>query len=527
MGFIGLDRDITERIQLLSQLQSKTEQLQCLSDNLADGMVYQITGTLEGERRFTYLSPALERLHGLKVEEVLADPSLFYNQILPEDRALVAEKEASAILNQSKLDLECRVQLPSGQICWRHFITAPRAVGNGETVWDGFEFDITEKRKLQEISQNQHALESLGVLAGGIAHDFNNLMCALFGYIEIARVQSTDPTLAPYLDEATRVIHRTRSLTDQLLTFSKGGAPVKSVQALFPFVEENVRFALSGSNVSTSFEREEGLWPCDFDKQQIAQVLDNLVINAKQAMPDGGTLRIAASNLNLDRSSALQLPEGPYVKLDVEDHGSGISKENLSRIFDPYFTTKPKGHGLGLATSYSIIHRHGGLITVASECNRGAVFSIYLPARPAESLSSHAQQSSIHAGKGTLILADDEQPILDVLQALLMGFGYDALCVSNCNDAIRLLEAALGSGQTVAAMILDLTIPGGMGGKEAIQRIRALAPHLPVFESSGYADDVAIANPKDYGFTASIRKPFTRSELAEILEKHLAPIQGS
>lgn len=521
VGFVGLDRDITERVQLLAQLQSKTDQLQHLSDNLADGMVYQITGSLKGKRNFTYLSPAMERLHGLKVEAVLADASLFYEQILQEDRPIVAEKEAIALEHQSKLDLECRVQLPSGQICWRHFIAAPRTLSGGETVWDGIEMDVTEKHKLQEAHRNHHMLDSLGVLAGGIAHDFNNLMCGLFGYIEIARVLSKDPALTPYLDEAIGVIHRTRGLTDQLLTFSKGGCPVKSVQPLFPFVKESANFALSGSNVCASFEIDPDLWPCEIDKQQFAQVIDNLVINAKQAMPNGGKLEIRASNITLDHQSELSLSTGPYVKLDIKDHGKGISKENISKIFDPYFTTKPKGHGLGLATSYSIINRHDGLITVESQQDVGTIFSIYLPATPSEIPSSATEPTTVHLGKGTIILADDEKAILDVCENLLKDFGYDVLCTQDGQGAIALLKKSLQTQHPISAMILDLTIPGGTGGKEALPQIRNLDPDLPVFVASGYADDAALANPLTFGFTDSIRKPFTRAELASVLEKHL------
>ena len=392
----------------------------------------------------------------------------------------------------------------------------------GEPCSLSFIFDITDRKRLEEELQKTQKLESLGILAGGIAHDFNNLMGGIFGYIDMAREQSADSILTSYLTRAMNAIDRARGLTAQLLTFAKGGAPVLKAADLFPFVKDAARFALSGSNVSCRVTIEDGLWPCTVDLDQIVQVIDNIVINAQQAMPGGGVIEIAAQNISLGENGRPGLSKGKYVKLSVEDRGTGISKELLSRIFDPFYTTKTKGHGLGLSTCYSIISRHGGAIDVESEPGKGSKFTLYLPASPEPACASEAANAPVaHHGSGTVIVMDDELIMREIIGTMLESLGYTALCVSDGKAALERFQGKINDRTGVVALVLDLTVPGGMGGVEAVAEVRTLDKKVPIFVASGYADDPVMKNPTEFGFTASICKPFKKIDLAEMLEKHL------
>ena len=381
--------------------------------------------------------------------------------------------------------------------------------------------DMTQRQELEEFMQKSQRLESLGVLAGGIAHDFNNLLSAIFGYTELAISQSKEEKVLPYLAKSIGSIDRARALTQQLLTFAKGGAPIRKVENLFPFVQETAQFALSGSAVSSNFKIQEGLWPCDFDKNQIGQVIDNLTINAQQAMPTGGVIEISAQNITLSEGEYVSLSAGNYVKLSIKDQGIGIPKEFLPRVFDPYYTTKTKGHGLGLATCYSIITRHDGWLNVESEPGKGSTFHVYLPASVESSSISQGKPAEEHTGSGTFLVMDDEPVIRDVLKDVLELFGYTVVLTIRGEEAIEFCAAETKANREIAGMIFDLTIPGGMGGKEAIREIRRICPDTPAFVASGYSVDPIMANPEEYGFTASLPKPFTIDELSDMLEKHM------
>jgi len=394
--------------------------------------------------------------------------------------------------------------------------------GDKEYV-NGFARDITERKRMEEELLIAQKLDSLGILAGGIAHDFNNLLGGIYGYIDMAGTGSKDEKLSRYLFKAMNTIERARGLTLQLLTFAKGGAPIKKIGNLFPHVQETAQFALSGSNVSCTFAIPPDIAPCDFDKNQIGQVIDNIVINAKQAMPDGGTIALTAENIKVSENEHPPLTIGDYVRISIKDSGVGMPKEMQPRIFDPFYTTKATGHGLGLASCYSIVKRHGGCIEVESEPGNGSTFHLYLPASK-DSISSSAEAfKSPHTGVGTFLVMDDEKVMQETFQDMLEAFGYTVLCTKDGREAIDFLSSELTSGRVVAGMFFDLTIPGGMGGKETIGEIRKINPRAPVFVTSGYAEDPIMANPTDYGFTASICKPFRKTELSEILNRYMRP----
>jgi PAS domain S-box-containing protein len=382
--------------------------------------------------------------------------------------------------------------------------------------------DVTDQRRVEQALHNTQKLESLGILAGGIAHDFNNLLGGVFGFIDLARLESQSETCTTYLSSAMTAIDRARALTLQLLTFSKGGAPVTKIEKLSPFIRDTVRFALSGTPVSCQYAIDGSLWECKCDKNQIGQAIDNIVINAVQATPCRGMIYVFAGNASVSDLRAHHLPpDSRMIHISVRDEGIGIPKEFLPRVFDPFFTTKPQGHGLGLATCFSIVHRHGGSIDVESEPGKGSTFHVFLPAAPDVSEKIAVASPSAHKGKGHFLVLDDEKSIQQTFSLMLKSFGYTAAIAAHGNEALGIATKAKTGSPPIDAMIFDITIPGGLGGKEIISDIRKSYPETPIFVSSGYADDPVMANPADYGFTASISKPFTLAELAAVLNHYL------
>jgi PAS domain S-box-containing protein len=505
-------RDITERRQAEKKLQESAANLEAVLGSTDD-----IIAAYDAEVRLLAFNKAcgdiyrtlfnVELRQGLSTLDFFPEPMREF-WIVNNNRALAGES----------FSIEFELPEPDGRI--RSFESRYNPILHNGAV-EGFTTytrDITVRKQMMEGLQNTQKLESLGLLAGGIAHDFNNLLSGIFGYIDLAIECSTDEEVADDLSKALNTIHRARALTGQLLTFAKGGAPIKKLERLSPFVEESTTFALSGSNVSCRFEVPNDLWTCEFDKNQIGQVIDNIVINAQQAMPDGGMIEIAASNLQLAEKEHALLRAGSYVAIRIKDHGIGIPKEILSKIFDPFFTTKAKGHGLGLAICYSIVKRHGGGIDVESDPGKGAMFTVYLPATLEAAAGNAADNVVIHKGSGAILIMDDEFIFRDTLSAMVKSMGYDAHCVEHSQAAIDLFTS---ERERFAAIILDLTIPGGPGGKEAIRAIRKIDKEIRVFVTSGYADDPVMADPTAYGFNGSICKPFRKKELSAFLERHL------
>jgi PAS domain S-box-containing protein len=382
--------------------------------------------------------------------------------------------------------------------------------------------DMTEKQKLLDAVQQTDRLNSLGVLAGGIAHDFNNLLSGIFGYIEMARLKSAgDKTVSDYLDKAFTVFNRARDLTQQLLTFSKGGMPVRKTGNIGTLIRDSAAFALSGSDISCEYQIEENLRMCDFDENQIAQVVDNIIINAKQAMPIGGRILISVKNYFLHHKENPLLKSGNYIKISISDTGIGIQPDFLKRIFDPFFTTKQQGNGLGLATCYSIIKKHDGLVEAESAPGKGTTFHIFLPASDKKIVYDSYSLSMEGEGSGKILIMDDEDFIREISREMLKVIGYSTAEAGDGNEALLMLAEAEKKGEPFDAAILDLTIPGGMGGKETLVEIRKLYPDMPLFASSGFSESPVISSPKDFGFTGSIRKPYLKDELAAMLSEYM------
>jgi PAS domain S-box-containing protein len=442
------------------------------------------------------------------------------NNLHPEDKQRIIDEINQAISGEKEFHTSYRIVHTNGTTL---FIRADAIVirdHNGKAVrMTGINRDVTENNKIQEALQKTQKLESLGVLAGGIAHDFNNLLGGIYGCFEVVSECEDQKKVSLFLKRALGSIDRARSLTSQLLTFAKGGAPVKKIEKLTPFIQESVSFALSGSNVSCEFKIAKDLWRCEFDKNQVGQVIDNLVINAKQAMIDGGKIKISAENITIKKGHEV-LKEGSYVKISVKDNGSGIPEEIQPQIFDPFFTTKSSGHGLGLSTCFSIISRHGGYIDFDSQKGKGTTFHFYLPALPGYDNVEIKSLQPTHKGSGIFILMDDEEVVLEVMSEMLESLGYSIVCMHDGKEVIEYLKSINDEEiKKIAGIICDITIPGGMGGKEVVEEILKITSRIPVFATSGYADDPVMADPASYGFRASICKPFRKSELGEMLNR--------
>jgi PAS domain S-box-containing protein len=380
--------------------------------------------------------------------------------------------------------------------------------------------DVTKEKKLAEELSKASRLESVGLLAGGIAHDFNNLLTAIVGSISLMRLNPDRQEIEAALTVAEHASLQAKELTNQLLTFAKGGAPVKKVTRLEEIIKESTTFALHGSRVRADYELSPELWPVEVDTGQFGQVVQNLVINAVQAMPQGGTICIKGVNLTLSANETLPLSPGPYVLLSLQDEGSGIPSANLANIFDPYFTTKTGGHGLGLATCYSIIKRHKGHIAVESQPGCGTTFYIYLPAsaKKLEEIAPNTIALTME-GKGRILVMDDESLILKTLDRALTRVGYQVKTVSNGIEALTSYNEAQQAGQPFDVVIMDLTIPGGMGGKESITQLLKIDPHAKVIVSSGYSADSITSNYRQFGFSAAVTKPYKLEDLTRTINE--------
>jgi two-component system cell cycle sensor histidine kinase/response regulator CckA len=385
--------------------------------------------------------------------------------------------------------------------------------------------NITERHLLEEERLKTQKLESIGTLAGGIAHDFNNLLQGIFGYISMAKLtfDQKEKSLA-MLEQAEKALHQSVNLTTQLLTFSKGGKPAKKRISLGPVIEDSARFTLSGSRSDFRLNIPEDLWQTEADEGQLGQVIQNIVLNADQAMPIGGTVKVTAANMvEGDASLPPGLAKGGYVVITIRDTGIGIPEQYLSKIFDPYFTTKEKGSGLGLATAYSIIRNHGGILDVRTKSGEGSTFMIYLPAIAGEGrIESAVRPQELSLPRRARILVMDDEEILRNLSSELLGeLGHDVEVAKHGQETLEKYQGAVAAGSPFDIVILDLTVRGGMGGAETMQKLLGIDPAVKAIISSGYSDDAATANYEKLGFKAFLKKPYDVDALREVLNKML------
>lgn len=390
--------------------------------------------------------------------------------------------------------------------------------------------NISEKKKMDEEAVRSHKLESLGIFAGGIAHDFNNILSAIVGCISLARVKLDNKEKAiMLLDEAEKAGLRARRLTEQLLAFSKGGTPVKQVADLKEVVMESADFIMSGSRTALAYNIDEDVLESEIDRGQIGQVIQNIILNASQSMPSGGVITISIEKRTLHSSNTLSLSPGDYVAVEIKDEGQGIETRNLKKIFDPYFTTKKDGNGLGLTICHSIVKKHGGGIDVKSIIGKGSIFTIYLPACSGENSEKEilaAGQNRSNLKNLSILIMDDEPQLRYIMQEVLKDEGAVIHSVSEGGEAIDLFEKMSYSDKPVDLIIADLTIPGGMGGLEAIRLIREQGFPFKAIVISGYSNDPVMSDYKSYGFDAYIAKPFTSDELLNTVKKVMENTSG-
>jgi PAS domain S-box-containing protein len=477
---------------------------------------------------FLYLSPNFKDVLGYNPAELLGQS--MFDQMAAEDRTgAIAEFERGIRTEQSGQAV-FRYRHKNG--AWRWFESTEKAFSTttGEIRVVVVARDITERKKMEEERLRASKMESIGVLAGGIAHDFNNLLTAIVGYLSLAKM-SVNPNdeLFQRLADAEKASLRAKSLTQQLLTFAKGGAPVKKTASIGEFLTETAGFVLRGSNVRCEFALPADLPPVDIDEGQMSQVINNLVINAQQAMPAGGIVGIRGEVITIGAERmklGLPLKEGKYVRILFEDRGEGIPPEHLSKIFDPYFTTKKKGSGLGLATSYSIIKNHKGHISVKSEVGIGTTFAIYLPVSGQDLAKPAIFSDQPRAGRGHVLIMDDEEAICGLMVQILTLSGYQTEVAKDGAEAVALYKKGKESGHPFDAVIMDLTIPGGVDGKEAIKSLIQIDPQVKAIVSSGYANDPVMADFRQYGFSGVVVKPFRMVELTEVLHQVITNSQS-
>jgi PAS domain S-box-containing protein len=519
--YVAMIRDVTERKQFEQEIAAEKESLAVTLRSIGDGVI-----TTDVQGKVIMINHACETMTGWSPRDAIGQP---LKSVLNVGADLVAQARAQrrAYRNEAHSILEtlpenATIKSKDGTERVIEQVASPIRDSKNEVAGVVLVFrDITERQRNEAERRKAETLEQLGLLAGGIAHDFNNLLTAIIGNISLASLLlPAGDELNVRLVDAKNASLRARDLAQQLLTFARGGAPIKKTASIGRLIQDTVSFSLRGTHSRSEFHVGADLWAADIDAGQISQVIGNLVVNADQAMPNGGTLRVSCDNFTYDSTTVpaiADLKPGDYIRVSIRDEGVGISEQHLKRIFDPYFTTKPKGTGLGLATTYSIIKNHNGLITVDSQMHFGSTFTLYLPASKHVELPAEAPRavSMPIVGSGRVLVVDDEEAIRALVEFTLSRLGYEVAQAESALEGVNLYREGLECGQRFDAVILDLTLPGGMGGKEALKKLIELDPTVNAIVSSGYAMDSTMSRYQDYGFRGVIAKPYEASELGK------------
>ncbi len=504
--------DITERVRAEQALRESEEKYRTVVEHANEAIIIAQDGYLR------YVNPRMVQISGFTEAELTDVP--FTEFIYHRDRDMVRDRHMKRLRGELKQDdaYEFRIVRKDGAVRWVDIRTALIA-WEGRPATLNLLSDITERKSMEEEVLRIQKLESLGILAGGIAHDFNNVLTAILGNINLTKL-SGDVGQRAYerLAEAEQAVLRAQGLTRQLLTFSRGGAPVKKTTSLGALIRASAEFAVRGSSAKCEFAIAADLRPSDVDEGQISQVIGNIILNAKQAMPGGGIITVRCENRTIDDTDILPLEKGDYVQIAITDQGTGIPRELLPWIFDPYFTTKQEGSGLGLSTSHSIIKRHGGHISVDSDLGKGTTFDIYLPASSQETRIHGETGDALPCGKGRLLVMDDDELVRDVVAAMLQRLGYNVETAPDGAVVIDQYARSREAGNPFDLVIMDLTVPGGLGGVETARKLREMDPQARVIVSSGYSTDPVMSNYRDYGFNNVIQKPYTLQTLGKVLQ---------
>ena len=501
-------RELAERNQARAALQESARTLTNILENTTDGFF-----AVDPEWKFTYLNSEAEKLLERQRDDLFG--KLLWEEF-PELKDSPFERNYRRVMTE-RVPVEFEASDRAGKI-WFEVHAYPG--GSGVSV---FFRDTTERKRNEEERLTTSKLESLGTLAGGIAHDLNNILTVISGNIGLAQVEAPPDagSLLSFLSKAGQAAQHAAHLSSQLLTFSKGGAPLKRVVSISGVIGHAAEFSLYGSNLRADIDIPVDLWKSEVDPGQIEQVVNALLLNAREAMPHGGTVRIAAHNVVLEEKAGTPLPAGRYIKVMIADRGEGIPKDLATKIFDPYFTNKPTGSGLGLSISYSIVKKHGGILQLENSSREGSTFSFYLPAtdREATPLEPPLSERAFNFNHQKVLVMDDEAAIRDLTSQLLGTLGYEVTVVPDGLEAVKVYERAMRKGENFQAVILDATIRGGMGGLATIERLRSVDANVNAIICSGYSDEAALSQFLAYGFRSALPKPFTRRELADALQR--------
>ncbi len=516
--------DITDRKKAEQELMAEKERLSATLGAIADGVI-----AVDKEQKIILCNKKARRMLNIKKNEQIN--TLNFDQIfktVDEHTLRTQENPVTEMFAQNgnkQIEKTGFLITKDNKRVLIEYSVAPIKDKQSVLIGGVVAFrDITDKQRMEKELLKNQKLESIGVLAGGIAHDFNNFLTAIMGNLSLMRLQvKKDEKLLQRIQSAEKAANRAQELTQQLLTFSKGGAPIKKHANLEELVRDSAEFVLSGSNVDYTLKVDQKLWAVEVDAGQISQVIQNMIINANHAMPNGGTIHITLKNYVYSGKTSLPIKQGKYVQLIIEDTGIGIPEKYLSRIFDPFFTTKQSGSGLGLATSFSIISKHEGHIDVQSEIGKGTRFTIYLPASMRKaSVKEKTEVKPVRrrsSGGGLILIMDDEDMIREIATELLSQLGYLTIHASDGKQALALYKKLSEDGKQIDLIIMDLTIPGGMGGKEAIGELLKFDPKATAIVSSGYSNDPVMAQFETYGFKGCLQKPFKLEEMEKILHQ--------
>lgn len=518
----GVILDITDR----KQVEEDLHKTRVFLESVTDGVIESIM-VISADYRVMMANKAAKELHF--GEQTPADSPFCY-EIIHNKLQPCSDDEYSCILKRViKTKKSCTIihthTSKDGHEYPVEILASPIFNNKGE-VTGIIEVgrDISERLRLEEELLKVQKLESTGILAGGIAHNFNNLLMGILGNISLAKQYAmTNKKVLNKLDAAEKASIRAQDLTKQLLTFSKGGEPVVRPAFVTDLLKDSILFTLSGSNVKSKLFIAEDLWPTMIDEGQISQVIQNVIKNADQAMPDGGIITIRAENKSINKDNAIfPLKAGNYVMITIQDTGIGILPEHIPKVFDPYFSTKNVGSGLGLASCYSIIKNHKGFITIESSHGKGTTVLIYLPIAENTPDAPQETEEEFISLDGKILIMDDEQSVIKVAVEMLSFMGFSVEIAKDGNEAISLYQKACAENSPFDAVILDLTIPGGMGGKETINKLLEIDPDVKAIVSSGYANDPIMADYSSYGFKDGVAKPYSVQKMYNVLRKVLA-----
>jgi len=505
----AVGRDVTEKIMAREALQRSEANFRRLAE-LAPVLIY-----IYRDGHLLYVNSKFEEITGLPREQLINMNPL---ELIDVNYQELIMRNAIARSNGKLISpYEFSFTNRLGRQKWG-YLYAETFEYEGSPAILGMIVDVTQRKKMEEYMLQAGKLESIGILAGGIAHDFNNILTVISGNVSLAKmIIDADSEITDILTEVEQAAQQARALTQQLLTFSKGGAPIKETASIKELLQESACFVLRGSNVICSYQIDDDLWPVSIDKGQINQVINNLIINADQSMPDGGIIYLSAENVTSLSELPPSLNPADYIKLTIQDEGTGIMDAHLDKIFDPYFTTKQKGHGLGLTTSYSIIKKHEGHINISSSADSGTTVTIYLPAFPEQILELSKPPGLTLCGQGNILIMDDENIIRATLGKMLLRLGYNISTAADGLNAINLYQQAKHLNKPFDVVMMDLTIAGGMGGKEAVKKLLEIDPAAKVIVSSGYSNDPVMADYESYGFCGVLPKPYKIEEVNQIL----------